>query len=380
MAAAVKKRPNAEPASDPQYKLQQLRKELNAALVGRQDEIDLTLTALVGQTSLMFIGPHGAAKSMCLEMALKQIQGASYFSRLMGKFTEPRELLGPTDIAALKEGKNRCVTKGMLPEAHAAFLDEYWKASTAIANTLLKITNERVFDNGDGERPVPLRTLVVASNEYPQDANELAAMFDRFVIRAEVRYVSGRANHAKLLREGGKLPRPTATFTLADWDAMTTAAKALPMSEQGWAVLGDLVEELIREGVRPSDRRLTKVESVLQAYAYVLGAAEVRRDHFEVLQYVLWDQPGEQQKKARQIIARVANPVGMAVADLLFQAEDLITKAPPAEAVAKLKTINRELERLLPDPRAQAAIGRVVEINKAALNATIHLKDNLEGV
>jgi hypothetical protein len=44
--------------------------------------------------------------------------------------------------------------------------------------------NERLFDNGSTRQPVPLLSLVAASNELPQ-SEELDALYDRFLIRHE---------------------------------------------------------------------------------------------------------------------------------------------------------------------------------------------------
>ena len=50
--------------------------------------------------------------------------------------------------------------EGYLPEANVAFIDEIFKANSAILNTLLTILNERLFDNGNVRMPVPLMCLV----------------------------------------------------------------------------------------------------------------------------------------------------------------------------------------------------------------------------
>src|SRR5437763_16691353 len=105
------------------------------------------------------------------------------FTVLLTNFSTPEELFGPISVAGLKEDRYRRITAGKLPEADGCFIDEVWKASSAILNTLLRLLNERVFDCGDGGLvPVPLRLCVAASNEWPQQfegGRELNALFDR---------------------------------------------------------------------------------------------------------------------------------------------------------------------------------------------------------
>ena len=371
------------PAKAPNLKSKfaQLRAELAASLIDREDEIDLTLTALIGQTSLLFVGPAGCAKSMTLESIFKAVAGGKVFTWLMGKFTEPDEIFGPVDILALKAGKRRRITAGKLPEAHVAFLDEFWKASTAIANSLLRIVNERVFDNGDGEAPVPLKCLVAASNEYPQDG-ELGAMFDRFVLRKNVNYVGRRASRKRLLRTMDHRPKLTVSLELSDLDAAHKEAMALPFPEASWELAELIVENCIAEGVRPSDRRLPLIGKVCRAFAYACGANEVKPEHLEVLAHVLWTDPEEQPLKVAKIVARIANPFGSIIADKLGQAESVgerisaattvdLLKRAGTDAVPKLTELCKELEKLPDDPRRDKALTRVTALSKTAYMASI---------
>ena len=81
---------------------------------------------------------------------------------------------------------------GYLPTAQVAFVDEIFKANSAILNSLLTILNERLFDNGSERIEVPLLCLVGASNELPE-SEELDALYDRFLLRSSVEQVSSTA-------------------------------------------------------------------------------------------------------------------------------------------------------------------------------------------
>ncbi len=339
------------------------RKELSAALIERDEEIDLVLTALVAGEHVLLVGPPGCGKSLLLDGVLAWT-GGTKFSILLTKFTVPEECFGPVSIAALKEDRYVRVTAGRLPEADFAFLDEVWKASSAILNTLLRVLNERTYDAGDGVvRRVPLKLAVAASNEWPapDTGKELSALFDRFVLRKAVAPIRSRAGRERLLWTRDHAPTFSSGVSPADVEQARRRAAGLPWSADAREALEAVLTELAREGIRPGDRRQFKTVGVVQAFAWLCGADEVLPEHLEVAQHCLWDSPEEQPQKAAQVIGRVANPVGMRVTQLLLEAEQVLAAADvrdladAATAAAKLAEIDRQFSALKGNGRVDTA-------------------------
>jgi MoxR-like ATPase len=344
-------------------KFAQARDELSSALIERDEEVNLVLTALVANEHVLLVGPPGCAKSLLLDSVLSWTGGAR-FSILLTKFTTVEEVMGPVSLAALKEDKYLRVTTGKLPEADYAFIDEIWKASSAILNTLLRVLNERTYDAGDGVmKNVPLKLCVAASNEWPspETGKELTALLDRFLLRKAVSPIRSLAGRRKLLWTRDRAPRFSATITPAEIEQARCAAMALSWSGAAREALEAVVKELAKEGVQPGDRRQFKTVGVVQAFAYLCGSDEVLPEHLEVAQYSLWDDPHEQPQKVAQVIARVANPVGMRVTQLLLEVEQVLAPADvrnladAAKAAAKLAEIDRQLSALTGNGRVEKA-------------------------
>src|SRR5260370_38030868 len=85
------------------------RRELSSALIERDEEVDLVLTALVANEHVLLVGPPGCGKSLLLDSVLSWT-GGTKFSILLTKFTCVEEVMGPVSLAALKADKYVRVT------------------------------------------------------------------------------------------------------------------------------------------------------------------------------------------------------------------------------------------------------------------------------
>ncbi len=356
------------------------RHELSATLIERDSEVDLVLTALLAQEHVLLVGQPGTAKSLLLDSLMGWMNGRR-FSALLTKFSQPEELFGPISVSGLKEDRYVRITTGKLPEADVCFLDEIYKASSAILNTLLRLLNERTYDAGDGlARKVPLKLCVAASNEWASDqegGKELAALSDRFLLRKQVRPIVSATGRQRLLWTRDHTPKLSNRITPAEVDQAHAEAIALPWSDEGKEAFEAILRELSREGVQPGDRRQYKSVAACQAFAYLCGADQVNPEHLEVLTHTLWDVPQEQPEKVAQVVAKVANPTGMKVNQLLLEVEQILSStdvrqlAQAASATAKLGEVEKQLSTLKGDGRLLKARAYVREQVKKIKLASI---------
>ncbi len=297
--------------------------------------IDLLAVSAVAGEPLLILGPPGTAKSdivrrWCKLLGLGTSQGGSngYFEYLLTTFTEPGELFGAVDIAALREGNGfRRKGAGMLQEARVAFLDEIFRSSSAILNSLLSIINERIYHEGGQGLPVPLVTLYAASNHVPA-AGELTALLDRFPLRYLSESVGTRPEDLRALLDrgwaietGGDVEESAACLNdvlllghaveRCFADALgpnahpaaahpATASPAAAGSAAGtFPALGrylKIIRAIRAERVFSiSDRTVIKLVRILAAAALLSGSAKIEESHLSILLHV-WERPEDREQ------------------------------------------------------------------------------------
>jgi MoxR-like ATPase len=354
-------------------KLKKVKNDLKTRYFERDDVIEGAFCALLTGSHLLLIGPPGTAKSQLANEICRKIKGARYFQWLLTKFTTPEELFGAVSLRGLENDEYRRVISGKLPEAHIAFLDEVFKASSSILNTLLTIMNERIFYNGTEKIGIPLITLFGASNELPSEEDELEALYDRFLLRYVVDYIKEDFRFLKMLNIGNE-PTEEGVITREELDTCRAEAAAVKLPSSILKTISRIRRELGKKGITPSDRRYKQSVSLLKARAYLEERSEVSEDDLRFLENILWREPGEK-AEIQSVIHQALHGWRDRLRELLIQAkeldayskrgwesEEMLIKAN-IEAQTKLKHIAAKLEELVEECRERGK--PVDEIRKA---------------
>lgn len=308
-----KSAPAAPTLTGPLAKLAAIRDWANARVVGRSKEINLLTLALASKSNVLLLGVPGTAKTMMVDLMSRAFCPSpdDFFDVLMTKFTKPAEVFGPTDVVALKdESKLRIASEGFLPHAKVGFLDEVFKASSAILNALLRIANERRFRNGHEWVDCPCRMIVGASNEFPEDPTTLAAFYDRFPLKMMVDSLDDTSfgDMLRLVRGQVSTGKPPITLTDADFVELDRLVAAVKIPDGLIEVLGELRGVLRAKGIRPSDRRWAQCVRIIRASAALAGRATAERADLQAIEPVMWSTQ-EEIGQVRAEIVNFLNPI-----------------------------------------------------------------------
>ncbi len=352
--------------------VQAIEAEVNILAKERAETIRAVLLGIMAKEHAVILGKPGTGKSYMVRELTKRFcdsagTGLKLWQWQFTAFTEPAALLGPVDVSKLLAGVQEYQIGGKFPEAEVAILDEIFRA-TRVLELLLSILNEREFYNGTGPQSVPLMAAFATTNMLAQE-EDLAAVYDRFLIRLETNYLS-QPGFSSLIRDRAAKAQLQVAQTTVHRDDLRMLQAAVDNVLLPNAVL-DAIEQAQREFGRLqmhfSDRRWVQALRLIQAHALLEGRGEADTDDVMCLTNVFWDTQDEI-PNARKVLGKLGNPANARANELLdassgifeewklatsektFEETDVGTKtALHAQAATKLQRAQQELENLQND-------------------------------
>lgn len=317
-----------------QTKIKTLVEKSTSNLFERDEIVKLAFLALLGGESIFLMGPPGVAKSLVARQMKYAVKDATSFEYLMNRFSTPEEIFGPISLKKLDEDKYERKVENYLPSVEIAFLDEIWKASPSIQNTLLTIINEKIFRNGSEDINVPLQLLIAASNELPAVGEGLEALYDRFLIRKYVDNIQDKELFGKLITSERDVKNIVTDSEKISIEEIKNAKSEIESVKVDQEVIDFIIElknklnaQLKDSAPYVSDRRWKKIVWLLKTSAYVSGREKIESADLLLIQDLIWETM-DQEKQIRRVFTSVwedfvVQKVGFKLTDITNKISEL---------------------------------------------------------
>ncbi|SLK16539.1 MULTISPECIES: AAA family ATPase [unclassified Paenibacillus] len=278
--------------------LERIRTRLQSEYYERESLIRCALVSVIAGEHMLLIGPPGTAKSSVLERLFQCFRELNIFKWSMNYDTTPDEILGPYEESLYTKGQLRRKTVGKLPEAHMAILDEILRAKGETLNSLLDVINERTILQMSERVKVPLISLFGATNEL-HDEEQNHALYDRFLIRIKVGYVIFPDALKDMLTSKHMHEESYDSISLIDLNKLRMNSEFVIIPDEIIDAIVLIRTQLFKARIYPSDRRLKASLKLLKASALLDGRLVVQNRDLQILYYVLWNKPADEDKVTR---------------------------------------------------------------------------------
>ncbi len=341
-----------------------LLEHLCKGLYEREEATKLALLSAVAGESIFLLGPPGVGKSLIARRLKFAFREAKSFEYLMTRFSTPEEVFGPVSIQKLKEeDKYERKTEKYMPGANIVFLDEIWKASSAIQNALLTIINEKVYRNGEQEVKVDLKSLITASNELPPEGENFGPLYDRLLVRYHLEGISSGQKFLQMITSTEAVYEdqiaPDLKISGAEVEEWSNAIDQIRVEDEVLSVIqivrekisayNEKQEDPLRK-IQVYDRRWKKIVRLLRTAAFLNGREKVDLLDCFLMTHCLWNQPQQiaaVQEMVSETIRKHGYSVSIGLNPLKKEVADF--RADVDEEIKVKHTVTEEVLRPIDD-------------------------------
>lgn len=306
-----------------------LQDTASSAFIEREDALHALAIALASGQHLAFLAKPGTAKTKLGDWFGAAL-GIKYFYLALGIETTLDEIFGPVNPMTLDRQWERVLSG--LSTSPLAFLDEIGKAPQEVQNAVLAAMEERKLAVGDARFPIPLHTLIAATNETIDDN---PAFFDRFSLRVHIEYISDVSNFMKMLTADVDSP-PLMPVTQSDLCNLrhTCHQMALAADSEVTKTVGQLwatYKTKFKDEPAISDRRWRRLLVCAAGQALLNGNTQITVPDLSVGRFMLWHNLDKQQAVGDWVSSLTNREVNAfkEAAALLKEAEAKYAAFPP---------------------------------------------------
>jgi len=275
--------------------LQSFRSSLNASFLERTPVIDGILASMITKQNAFLFGLPGTGKSELVRACAQGFKNTKFFSYLLSPTTDPSELYGPVAVSKLLKDEYTRDISGYLPDANVCFLDELFRGSSAVLNSLLQVLNERTFNNGRDLITTDIQSIVAATNSFPTEES-LQAFCDRFLFRPTVEGLKSPVSKRKLYEWTVRNNRPEikSDLDITGLRELQEQVNDVIVSDEFLDVFSECMDMLGSRGLVISDRRRVQILTFLRGWAIVQGEEEVIPEYLhDTLQHICYQTPDD---------------------------------------------------------------------------------------
>lgn len=341
-----------------QQKVLDYKTQLKQSVIERDEIVDDAVAALINKEHVMFLGLPGTAKSMISEFLSYGLDytgsdgSKPYFSVQLNGMTEFKKVFGVQNIKKyLDDGVDLVITDNFLPNSRIGHIDEITRAGKSISDSLLKIINERKFEQNGINIPVPLETCFCTTN-FKYSSTHFEALQDRILFWHNVEDVSddGFDDLCEGEFDGSGI---TIKFTEEEIKQIRDEIKAVKLTKDTIQTLKSIKIVLRDEKkLRISDRKVLKIRKILRYTAWLAGRTETRPIDCRQIINCIWNDP-EHKPIVREVVLKLVVPEEEVIDKLFTEASTMVDNYkeqpslfPISDVLTKLHEVITKFEEM----------------------------------